>query len=210
MTPPAAPNSAAARDIAYALHPYTDHRAHAQNGPMIITSGRGVRVTDDAGREYLETVAGLWCASLGFSNERLVEAATAQMRKLPFYHGFTSRSHEPLIELSEMLIQRAPVPMSKVFFANSGSEANDTAIKMIWYFNNAEGQQEIVVQARVNASLALQEKIHMTSTVVKALEAEFGAETLGAAMKKFAADNGDKSMAERNIVAAMARLKVAQ
>ncbi|MES2710219.1 MAG: aspartate aminotransferase family protein [Pseudomonadota bacterium] len=140
MTPPAAPNSAAARDIAYALHPYTDHRAHAQNGPMIITSGRGVRVTDDAGREYLETVAGLWCASLGFSNERLVEAATAQMRKLPFYHGFTSRSHEPLIELSEMLIQRAPVPMSKVFFANSGSEANDTAIKMIWYYNNAIGR----------------------------------------------------------------------
>ncbi len=140
MTPPAAPNSAAARDIAYALHPYTDHRAHAQNGPMIITSGRGVRVTDDAGREYLETMAGLWCASLGFSNERLVEAATAQMRKLPFYHGFTSRSHEPLIELSEMLIQRAPVPMSKVFFANSGSEANDTAIKMIWYYNNAIGR----------------------------------------------------------------------
>ena len=77
-------------------------------------------------------------------------------------------------------------------------------------FNNAEGQQEIVVQARVNASLALQEKIHMTSTVVKALEAEFGAEKLAAAMKKFATDNGDKTMAERNIVAAMARLKVAQ
>ncbi len=62
------------------------------------------------------------------------------MRKLPFYHAFTAKSHEPLIELSEMLIQRAPVPMSKVIFANSGSEANDTAIKMIWYFNNALGR----------------------------------------------------------------------
>ncbi|HEY4251442.1 MAG TPA: aspartate aminotransferase family protein [Roseomonas sp.] len=142
MTPPAAPNSLAARDIAYALHPYTDQKAHAENGPLIITRGKGVRVYDDAGREFIETVAGLWCASLGFDNERLVEAATAQMRKLPFYHGFTSRSHEPLIELSEMLVQRAPVPMSKVFFANSGSEANDSAIKMIWYYNNAIGRPE--------------------------------------------------------------------
>ncbi|MBR0664323.1 aspartate aminotransferase family protein [Roseomonas hellenica] len=142
MTPPAAPNSAAARDIAYALHPYTDQKAHAENGPLIMTRGKGVRVFDDSGREYIETVAGLWCAALGFDNERLVAAATEQMRKLPFYHGFTSRSHEPLIELSEMLVQRAPVPMSKAFFANSGSEANDSAIKMIWYYNNAIGRPQ--------------------------------------------------------------------
>ena len=64
------------------------------------------------------------------------------MRKLPFYHAFTAKSHEPLIDLSEMLIQRAPVPMSKVFFANSGSEANDSAIKMVWYFNNAVGRPD--------------------------------------------------------------------
>ena len=62
------------------------------------------------------------------------------MRKLPFYHSFAAKSHEPMIELAEMLIARAPVPMSKVFFANSGSEANDTAIKMVWYFNNALGR----------------------------------------------------------------------
>ena len=62
------------------------------------------------------------------------------MRKLPFYHAFTAKSHEPVIDLAEMLIARAPVPMSKVFFANSGSEANDTAIKMVWYFNNAVGR----------------------------------------------------------------------
>ena len=62
------------------------------------------------------------------------------MRKLPFYHGFTAKSHEPMIDLAEMLIARAPVPMSKVFFANSGSEANDTAIKMVWYLNNALGR----------------------------------------------------------------------
>ena len=142
MTPPpsAARNSNAARDIANVLHPYTDHRAHALNGPLVITRGEGVRVWDDQGREYIEGVAGLWCASLGFSNQRLVAAAKAQMDRLPFYHAFTAKSHEPLIDLSEMLIERSPCPMSKVFYANSGSEANDTAIKMVWYYNNAVGR----------------------------------------------------------------------
>jgi 4-aminobutyrate--pyruvate transaminase len=142
MTPPR--NSNAVRDIASVLHPYTDARAHQANGPLVITRGEGVRVFDEQGRGYIETVAGLWCASLGFSNERLVQAALKQMRQLPFYHGFTGRSHEPQIELAEMLLERAPHsssgPMSKVFFANSGSEANDTAVKMIWYFNNATGR----------------------------------------------------------------------
>jgi len=139
MTPPRA-NSAAARDIANALHPYTDLKAHLEAGPLVITRGKGVRVWDESGKEYIEAIAGLWCAALGFDNERLVEAAARQMRKLPFYHAFTAKSHEPLIDLSEMLIERAPAPMSKVFFANSGSEANDSAIKMIWYFNNALGR----------------------------------------------------------------------
>ena len=140
MTPPALANSAAARDIANVLHPYTDLKMHQETGPIVITRGEGVRVWDDSGKEYIESVAGLWCASLGFSNERLAKAAYNQMMKLPFYHAFTAKSHEPLIDLSEMLIQRAPVPMSKVFFANSGSEANDTAIKMAWYYNNALGR----------------------------------------------------------------------
>ena len=140
MTPPR--NSNAVRDIANVLHPYTDHKAHLINGPMVISSGKGVRIYDDQGKDYLEAMAGLWCASLGFDNERLVQAATNQMRKLPFYHSFTAKSHEPMIDLAEMLNERAPVPMSKVFFANSGSEANDSAIKMIWYMNNAIGRPE--------------------------------------------------------------------
>ncbi len=139
MTAPRA-NSAAARDIANLLHPYTDLKAHLEVGPTVISRGEGVRVWDENGRSYIESVAGLWCASLGFSNERLVAAAAAQMRRLPFYHGFTAKSHEPMIDLAEMLIQRAPVPMSRVFFANSGSEANDSAAKMVWYFNNALGR----------------------------------------------------------------------
>ncbi len=139
MTPPRA-NSSAARDIAYALHPYTDLRTHLEAGPTVISRGQGVRVWDDAGKGYIDAIAGLWCASLGFSNERLVAAAAKQMRTLPFYHSFAAKSHEPMIELAEMLIARAPVPMSRAFFANSGSEANDTAIKMVWYFNNATGR----------------------------------------------------------------------
>ena len=133
-------NSAVARDIANVLHPYTDLEAHQEVGPLVISRGKGVRVWDENGKEYIESIAGLWCAALGFDNERLVQAAANQMRKLPFYHGFGARAHEPMIELAEMLIERAPVPMSKVFFANSGSEANDSAIKMIWYFNNALGR----------------------------------------------------------------------
>ncbi|WP_426956796.1 aspartate aminotransferase family protein [Muricoccus radiodurans] len=133
-------NSLSARDIANVLHPYTNLVAHRSEGPLMIVRGEGVRVFDEAGRGYIDGMAGLWCASLGFDNERLVEAATRQMRRLPFYHGFTGRGHEPMVELAEMLIARAPVPMSKVFFANSGSEANDSAVKMIWYVNNALGR----------------------------------------------------------------------
>ena len=133
------PNSAAARDVAHALHPYTDLVSHQTGGPMIVSRGDGVYVYDDTGREFIESVAGLWCANLGFSNERLARAAYDQMMALPFYHAFTGKSHGPLIELSEMLIERAP-GMSKVFFANSGSEANDTAVKMVWYYNNALGR----------------------------------------------------------------------
>jgi 4-aminobutyrate--pyruvate transaminase len=139
MTPPRA-NSAAARDIANALHPYTDLKAHLEVGPMVISRGEGVRVWDENGKGYIESVAGLWCASPGFSNERLIEAAAAQMRRLPFYHAFTAKAHGPMIDLAEMLIECAPVPMSRVFLANSGSEANDTAIKMVWDFNNAVGR----------------------------------------------------------------------
>ncbi len=137
---PVRPNSAAARDIAHTLHPYTDLVAHEQAGPLVIARGQGVRVWDEDGKEYIESVAGLWCASLGFDNERLAKAAYDQLRTLPFYHAFTAKSHNPLIELSEMLTARAPLFDARVIFSNSGSEANDTAIKMAWYYNNALGR----------------------------------------------------------------------
>ena len=133
-------NSLHRKDLAYALHPYTNLRAHEQRGPLIITRGQGVEVFDVEGRRYIDTMAGLWCAALGFSEPRLAEAAGRQMRRLGFYHQFNHKAHEPGIELAARLIDMAPVPMSKVLFANSGSEANDTAVKLIWYVNNALGR----------------------------------------------------------------------
>ena len=134
------PNSAAARDIAYHLHPYTDLVKHEAEGPLIITGGKGIHVIDDSGKSYIEGLAGLWCASLGFGEERLVQAAAAQMRKLPYYHSFAHKTPSVVIDLAERLIKMAPVPMSHAFFANSGSEANDTVVKMVWYYNNAVGR----------------------------------------------------------------------
>jgi len=135
-------NSAASRDIAYVLHPYTNLERHKTVGPQIINKGKGIWVYDEEGKAYIEGMAGLWCTSLGFNEPRLVEAAMRQMQALPFYHVFAAKSHNPAIDLAERLIEMAPVPMSKVFFANSGSEANDSAIKMIWYYNNALGRPE--------------------------------------------------------------------
>ncbi|WP_439861822.1 aspartate aminotransferase family protein [Pseudomonas sp. MBLB4136] len=130
------------KDIQYQLHPYTNARLHQEVGPLIIERGEGIYVYDDQGKAYIEAMAGLWSAALGFSNQRLIKAAEQQLNTLPFYHLFSHKSHRPSIELAERLIEMAPVPMSKVFFTNSGSEANDTVVKMVWYLNNALGKPD--------------------------------------------------------------------
>jgi 4-aminobutyrate--pyruvate transaminase len=135
-------NSPEARDIASVLHPYTNLKKHEETGPLVIARGEGVWVYDNAGNGYIEGLAGLWSTSLGFGEERLVEAAARQMRELPYYHGFASKSHMPMIDLAERLKELAPLPMSHVFFANSGSEATDTVVKLVWYYNNALGRSE--------------------------------------------------------------------
>jgi 4-aminobutyrate--pyruvate transaminase len=131
---------AAGRDIATTIHPYTNLKLHESDGPLVITGGDGVFVRGEDGKMYLEGLAGLWCCSLGFSERRLAEAAYRQMLKLPFYHTFAHKSTDISIELAEKLLSIAPVPMSKVFFVNSGSEANDTVVKLVWYYNNALGR----------------------------------------------------------------------
>jgi 4-aminobutyrate--pyruvate transaminase len=133
-------NSPHARDIRSFLHPYTNLADHEQKGPHIFTRGEGVYVFDEAGKRYIEGLAGLWCASLGFSEKRLVAAATRQLERLPFYHNFAHKAVEPAIDLADILVKRAPGDMAKAFFVNSGSEANDTQVKLVWYYNNILGR----------------------------------------------------------------------
>ena len=139
------PNSLAGRDIATVIHPYTNLEQHKTAGPTVIAKGEGVYVYDDSGKKYLEGMAGLWSTSLGFNEKRLVEAVVRQMEKLPTYHIFQGRSNEPMIELAEALLKIAPKSLGqeglgKVLFANSGSEANDQAAKLVWFYNNAIGR----------------------------------------------------------------------
>ncbi len=144
-------NSAASRDIAFLVHPYTHLKKHEAEGPLVLTEGKGIYVTDDAGKKYIEGLAGLWCVSLGYGEERLIEAATKQMRALPYSHIFNHKSHNPSIDLAERLLRLLPVKLSKVLFNNSGSEANDTAVKLVWYYNNARGKhrkKKIIARSR--------------------------------------------------------------
>ena len=127
-------------DKRYSLHPFTHLSNHQSQGPFIIERGDGVYVWDDKGNRLLEGMSGLWCASLGFSETRLADAAAKQFATLPYSHMFTHRSTPPAIELSQRLVEMAPEGISKCFLVNSGSEAVDTAIKMAWYYNNALGR----------------------------------------------------------------------
>src|SRR6266481_3031660 len=135
-------NSAAARDIAYHLHSYTNAKKNEAEGSLVLSRGEGIYVYDEYGKGYIEGLSGLWCLSLGYGEERLIEAANRQMRKLPYYHTFTQKVADVTVDVAEKLIAIAPVPMSKVFFCNSGSEANDTVVKLVWYFNNALGRPQ--------------------------------------------------------------------
>lgn len=135
-----APNSPEARDVAHHLHGYTNAIRHEEVGPLVIERGDGIYVHDIHGKRYIEAMAGLWSVGVGFSEPRLVAAATRQMERLPYYHTFGHKAQGPVIDLAEKLISLAPVPMSKVFFTNSGSEANDTVMKLLRYRANAMGE----------------------------------------------------------------------
>jgi len=137
-----APNSPEARDVAHHLHGYTNAIRHEEIGPLVIERGDGIYVHDIHGKRYIEAMAGLWSVGVGFSEPRLVAAATRQMERLPYYHTFGHKAQGPVIDLAEKLISLAPVPMSKVFFTNSGSEANDTVMKLLRYRANAMGEPQ--------------------------------------------------------------------
>ena len=134
--------NAQTRDIEALLHPYTNAETHRKVGAHLIERGEGVYVFDEQGNRFIEGMAGLWCAGLGFGDAELIDAAKAQLDRLPYYHLFGGRTHEPAIELAEKIKDMYPVPMSRVFYCSSGSEANDTQVKLIWYANNSRGKPE--------------------------------------------------------------------
>ncbi|KAJ9549141.1 hypothetical protein OSB04_021684 [Centaurea solstitialis] len=115
--------------------------AGSQSDPLVIEKSEGSYIYDVNGKKYLESLAGLFCTSLGGSERRLVDAATKQLNTLPFYHSFWNRTTKPSLELAKELVEMYTASkMKKVFFTNSGSEANDTQVKLVWYYNNALGR----------------------------------------------------------------------
>jgi 4-aminobutyrate--pyruvate transaminase len=140
------------RDVETLLHPTTNLATHREIGPLVLDRGEGIYLYDTSGKRYIEGLAGLWCTALGYGNKELVAAAAEQMSKLSFTHLFGGKSHEPAIALAEKIKEIAPAPTSKVFFTASGSEANDTQIKLQWYYNNARGKpQKKKIISRIRA-----------------------------------------------------------
>lgn len=133
-------NSIIDKDLSHYIHPYTNLARHHEVGPVVISGGNGVRVIDDKGNSYIEAMSGLWSVGLGFSEQRLVAAATKQMNALPYYHSFSHKTHSAGVELAAKLAELAPGDLNHVHFTNSGSEANDTVVKLVWYMNNALGR----------------------------------------------------------------------
>ncbi|MBX2854104.1 MAG: aminotransferase class III-fold pyridoxal phosphate-dependent enzyme [Rhodobacteraceae bacterium] len=130
------------RDVETLIHPYTNMQAHRATGGQMIERGERIYLYDDQGKRHIDGLAGLWCAGLGYNEQELIDAATEQLNRLPYYHIFGGKSFEVAIELAEKLKEKFPVPMARAFFASSGSEANDTQVKLAWYYNNAKGRPE--------------------------------------------------------------------
>ncbi|MGX9355723.1 aspartate aminotransferase family protein [Roseobacteraceae bacterium S113] len=139
-------------DAAHHMHPFTAGDGLAEKGARIIKSAKGVYLTDSDGVEILDGMAGLWCVNVGYGRDELADVAARQMRELPYYNTFFQTSHVPAIALSAKLAELAPEGMNNVFFAGSGSEANDTNIRMVRHYWAMKGQpQRRVIISRHNA-----------------------------------------------------------
>ncbi len=136
------PESIEAKDLAHLLHPTTNLRQHHEIGPTVHDRAQGVYLWDNQGKQYLEGMAGLWCTALGYGEEELIRVATEQMRKLSYSQLFGGKTNESSVLLAEKLKSMVPMDAGRVFFGLSGSDANDTQIKLLWYYNNALGRPE--------------------------------------------------------------------
>ncbi|AYD04828.1 aminotransferase (plasmid) [Neorhizobium sp. NCHU2750] len=156
-------NSARALDAKHVVHPHTNLRTQPDKKPLMIMKGDGVFVVDDEGNRYLEAAAGLWCASLGFGNARLAKVAQEMMTEIGYYHIFRGASNTPTAQLSAQLSSIAPEGFNHVLLQCSGSEANDTAIKLVWYYWNAKGQPQR------RKLISRDQSYHGTSTITSCL-----------------------------------------
>jgi 4-aminobutyrate--pyruvate transaminase len=127
-------------DLSHLFHPNTNLAALRRSGPLVLERGEGIFVWDTHGKRYIEGMAGLWCTTLGYGDEELARTAYEQIKKLSYAHLFAGKSHEAGVRLADKLAQLAPFDASHVFFGNSGSDANDTQIKLVWYYHNAIGK----------------------------------------------------------------------
>jgi len=124
------------------LHPFTPLADHLKNGPKVMAHGKGVELTDIHGNRYIDAMAGLWCVNIGYGRTEIADAIHKQATELAYYHAFGSMATEAPIRLADRLLALAPGDMSKVFFGSTGSDANDTQIKLVWYYNNLRGRPE--------------------------------------------------------------------
>src|SRR5258708_1271719 len=141
-----------AADSRHYLHPFTDFKQLAAQGSRIITSADGVYLRDSEGHRILDGMAGLWCVNLGYGRRELAQAAYNQMLELPYYNSFFKSAHPPAIELAGLLAEVTPPQFSRVFYAGSGSEANDTIVRMVrryWDLRGEPGRHTII--SRENA-----------------------------------------------------------
>lgn len=157
-------------DKKYLFHPFTALADHEKNGPSVIVKGQGVRLEDSHGNHYIDAMAGLWCVNVGYGREEIADALRQQAVTLPYFHSFSSWGTEAPVLLAEKVINKAPAGMSKVFFGQSGSDANDTQVKLVWYYWNSRGmpqKKKIIARSRgyhgvtiVSASLTGMPSLH--------------------------------------------------
>jgi L-2,4-diaminobutyrate transaminase len=133
---------AALRDQRSQFHPFTSITDLMAEGPTVMASGSGIRIRDLEGNEYIDGMAGLWCVNLGYGRREIVDAIGQQSERLSFFHTFNGMTSDVVAECAEALLARAPVPMSRVFFGASGSDANETQLKLVWYYNNLRGKPD--------------------------------------------------------------------
>ncbi len=152
MTTPRTTRDWQAADAAHYLHPFTDHKSLAAKGTRVIERADDIYLWDTEGRKILDAMSGLWCVNVGYGRQELIDAATAQLNKLPFYNSFFQTATPPAIELAELLAQVTPPQFQHVFFSGSGSEGNDTIVRLVRRYWDVVGKPgRDVIISRHNA-----------------------------------------------------------